>query len=133
MTLCWTACRSRRRGTTGPQEYPRGRSSSNGVVIGGGRRGEDECWRPGAADMAPVPQSDRACPVVAIACRGFRAFYVDGKCCAHALCLTAEAIYGSTSSPHLNNTVRLYVCVLSFSLYSYGSTSSRGQLLLLLQ
>jgi hypothetical protein len=85
------------------------------------------------ADMAPVPQSDRACPVVAIACRGFRAFYVDGKCCARALCLTAEAIYGSTSSPHLNNTVRLYVCVLSFSLYSYGSTSSRGQLLLLLQ
>jgi hypothetical protein len=44
----WTACRSRRCGTTGPQEYPRGRSSSNGVVIGGGRRGEDECWRPGA-------------------------------------------------------------------------------------
>ncbi|XP_051201533.1 protein farnesyltransferase/geranylgeranyltransferase type-1 subunit alpha-like [Lolium perenne] len=105
MATHWTACRSRRRGLRdhrstregGPPAMASSSGEEDGARMSAGARE--------LADMAPVPLSDRACPVVSIACRGFRAFYVDGKCCARALCLTVETIYGSTSSPHLNNTI----------------------------
>jgi hypothetical protein len=63
MTLCWICSLICRPGKVGnadfgvctlcifssiAQLYDLAHRRSNGVVVGGGRRGEDECWRPGA-------------------------------------------------------------------------------------
>ena len=93
---------------------------------GGGEEWVPPSRRPELADVAPLPQGDGPCPVVAIAYRDdfrevmdyFRALYAAGERSARALRLTAEAIGLNPGNYTVRLCPRTRPCSLSFSSYS---------------